>query len=202
MDVLTDSFRAALDGEPSVVALLDAAGLVRYLNRAWTASAERDRAPASCRAERVLGRRYLDFIAGELRQHFAAALRRSIALGPGFRSVWMHGECNTPELSRLLTTRISTLWRERDVDGHLIHNEVDVLGPLEARYRPTDLPVDRLRDEHGLVVQCGCCRRVQLPASDRWVMHLDLLASPAPGTSHGLCGLCLETYYPDPGDRD
>jgi hypothetical protein len=190
-------FCAALDREVSVAVVLDGEGIICYLNRAWSVSAERDGAPPACRAELLLGRRYLDFVSGELRPHLAQGFERAARLGPGVRSVWLHGECNTPHLFRRLLTRISSLWQpgEDTPAGYLVHNGVLSAGPLSERYTLVERPVDAWRDGSGMIVLCGCCRRVRDPASSDWAMSVELLERHVDGTSHGLCELCLDTYY-------
>jgi hypothetical protein len=114
--------------------------------------------------------------------------------------VWLHSECNTPELFRLLTTRISALWTEAEdrLIGYLLHSDLRVMGSLSDRYPLVEPSVDSWRDHNGFIVQCGCCRRVRVPGTTRWVMCLALIERTERDTSHGLCELCLETYYAEP----
>ncbi len=194
---LSAGFASALDFETNVVVVLDAQGIVRFLNRAWTESARRDCAQG-CLPEEVLGRRYLDFVTGDLKPYFAAAFERAGRLGPGLASVWLESECSTPETFRKLTTRISLLRMEgqgkRGV-GYIVHNELRALGPMAERHRLVEASADSLRDAEGILRQCSCCRRVRQPKTGRWAMCVSLLTAPAQLTSHGLCELCLGTYY-------
>ena len=194
-----DSFYAALDREPGIVLVLDAVGIIRFLNRAWSVSLKRDHAPKSCDPGEVLGRPYLDFVAGDLKVKMKQAFERAFALDPT-DSVWVHGECNTAKLYRKLSTRITALEdpATRLRDGFLVHSDLRIAGPLSDRYEPVELDVDAWRDTNGLIVQCGCCRRVREPGTGRWAMGLELIERPVDGTSHGLCDLCLETFYGEP----
>lgn len=195
----SDTLHAALDQEAHVVMLVENDGTISFLNREWTLSAHRDSAPGGCDPKAVLGRPYLDFVAGAIRPHVAEAFNRAAALSPGFDSVWLHGECNTSTLRRLLTTRISPLWEqggEGNAAGLLVHHQLRVVGALDAHYALVEHAIDALRDDRQLIVQCGCCRRVREPQSGRWSMCVALLQVSAKDTSHGLCELCVETYYP------
>lgn len=187
----------ALDQETNNVLLLDGGKVICFLNRAWTESAEREHLPATCRAEALLGRRFLDFVAGGLKPYLAQAFERAATMGPGIHSVWLHGECNTPQLFRRLTTRISPIWdpRQAEPTAYLIHNDVRRVGALSDRYVLAEIPIDTWVQNDGLIVQCGCCRRVRNPKTSEWAMSIELLEHPVEHTSHGLCELCLETYY-------
>jgi hypothetical protein len=189
-------FSRALDQEPNNVLLLDGRKVIRFLNRAWTDSVERDHL-AACRATALLGRPFLDFVAGPLRPYLAKAFERAAAMGPGIKSIWIHGECNTPQYFRRLTTRISPLWDPGQTvpTGYLVHSDVRRVGALSERYVLAELPVETWIQGDGFILQCGCCRRVRNPTTGEWAMSLELLERPVEKTSHGLCELCLETYY-------
>ena len=194
---LSADFARALDFETDVVVVLDAQGIIRFLNRAWTETAQRDRAQG-CFPDEVLGRRYLDFVTGDLKPHLEAAFERARSQGPGLASVWLESECNTPETFRKLTTRISLLRTEgleKGGVGYVVHNEVRAFGPMAERQHLVEASAESLRDARGLIRQCSCCRRVHQPKTGRWAMCVALLTTPAEQTSHGLCELCVGTYY-------
>lgn len=196
---LSTAFCEALDREANLVVLLDATGVIRHLNRAWDESFARDQAPVACRKEAVIGRAFLDFVVGDLKPLIARDLERAALLSNG-RSVFLTGECNTPLLHRSLSTRIAPLWLagESERVGLMIQSEMVVRGALENRHRAVARVVESWRDDNGCIVQCGSCRRVRDPSTRTWSMCLELMRNPAEFTSHGICELCLETYYPEP----
>lgn len=183
--------------EPSIVVLLDRLGTITRLNPAWDVGAE---GHVGCEAKAVIGRRYLDFVAGKLNPIVTRAFAQAAALGPGLGSVWLHGECSTPDWFRLITTRITGLWSADPAapSGYLVHHELRLEGTLAERFLLVERPTDAWRHANGLVVQCGCCRRVREPGTGRWEMSVALLERQADGTSHGLCDLCVESYYGEP----
>ncbi len=188
----------AMDADSGVVVLLSLELVILRLNRQWDIQAARDGASAGIAPEQMLGRQYLDFVVGPQREQLEQAFREAAALPRWTDSIWLHGECNTPMLRRLLTTRISPLWtgEVRPLRGYLVHHELRVTGALGSHYPLTVVNPDDLREPDGRLVQCSCCRRVREPHSGRWVMSVALLERSDPRTSHGLCALCLETYYP------
>ena len=200
-DELSEPLRTALNEEPNVILLLRLDGTIAFLNREWTRTNERDGDPPSSRAEAVLGRSYLDFVMGPMRSTVAEAFERAAALESGFGSIWLHGECNTVKECRVMTTRISML-RPSGPDGQptgfLVHHSLRIVGALGDRYTLVEPDLEAWRDAAGLILQCSCCRRVRDPATVQWVMCVELLEQSADGTSHGLCEVCLETYYAEP----
>jgi len=197
---LSANFREALDRESGIVAVLDHDGTIGYLNGAWDETAKRDLVPASCLSGAVLGRRYLDFCVGELKPHLARAFEQSALTEARNHSVFVHGECNTPTHYRKLTTRISALWTKgrKTSSGYIVQNEVVIAGQLSAQYPLVEHPLEAWRDAHGIIVQCACCRRVRSQKTALWEMSVPLLVHSAERTSHGLCDLCIESYYAAP----
>ena len=195
------AFREALDRDPGLVLLIDSIGVIRHVNHAWDQSAARDQLPIECRGGAVVGRVFLDFVLGELKPYVARAFERAAGLSNG-RSCFLLGECNTPALFRTLTTRIAPLWvpGEPNRTGFMVHSDVVVQGALEDRHRVVTRAAESWRDPNGCIVQCGSCRRVRDPITREWAMCLELLDPTAEGISHGICDLCLETYYAEPQD--
>lgn len=75
---------------------------------------------------------------------------------------------------------------------------------VEERARDADPIVvpadpDRYREGHGSIMQCAHCRRTRRPDRSGWDWVGAWVETPPPNTSHGLCEICLEIYYPDPG---
>lgn len=149
----------------------------------------------------LVGRSYLEVARGEMGRRLGEAFAVLARRGPGPASIWLHSECNTSTQVQKLTTRLTSLWlsgSSSEPSGYLVQHSVRVEGPLAARYQLTEADPEGYRDFQGLIVQCSCCRRVAEPMTGRWVMNLALLEHAVPGISHGLCALCLETYYAEP----
>lgn len=191
------TFEDAFDAEAAVVVLLDPERRIRAVNRAWSIHAERDGAPATCSASSVLGRDYLDFIAGELRARFVAAFEKAAA--DEAASVLIHSECNTPQLFRALTTRIFKLTRVNGDGrpGFLVQNDLRVVGPLSEHHSLLEADAEQWRDARGVLNQCGSCRRLRHPDRADWSMVLQAIEQRLARVSHGLCPLCFETCYGD-----
>lgn len=64
------------------------------------------------------------------------------------------------------------------------------LPPLSSMYQ----------DGKGLVVMCSHCRRTRRAAQvpEQWDWVPEYVAMPAANTSHSLCPVCLDYYYPVP----
>ncbi len=181
---------------------LDADGIIRYVNPAWSRHADEANAPESCRLEAVLHRRYLDFVVGALRPSLEVAIANLLrGGGPSRPEMFIHSECNTPQWFRRLTTHLTQIGPAAgtaSAQGLLLRHFLRVEGPLERRYELTDSPAEELQDANGVLTQCSCCRRVKVPGTEQWKMSLALFEPSPRMTSHGLCRSCLEAYYPEP----
>jgi hypothetical protein len=119
----------------------------------------------------VLGRRYLDFVVGDLKSHLSAAFECASHATARRRSVWIFSECNTPHLFRPLATRISALCSKRKSPS----GEAVNASTLDERYQLVMRREDDWRDVRGLIVQCSCCRRVKNPHTALSEMSVELL---------------------------
>lgn len=186
----------ALDQEEGVALVLDREGVIRFTNAAWEIHAHRDGAP-DMTPHRVIGRPYLDFVFGALQSH----VRRCLSVATernDLRGVDLHSECSTPDTLRLLSTHFAPL-RAPDgtLSGVVVRHSLRAAGPLAARYVISEAAPESFRDDHGIITQCGCCRRVREPLEGGWKVCLPLLKKPRSDLSHGLCESCLELYYSD-----
>lgn len=201
---LTPALQTTLDADPNVCVALDADGFIQYVNPAWTRHADEANASPSCRLEAVLHRRYVDFVVGPLRPSLEAAIANVMRGGNGAPSrpeTFIHSECNTPQWLRHLTThltRIGPAEGTASAPGLLLRHFLRIEGPLERQYELTDAPAERFQDANGLLLQCSCCRRAKVPGTEQWKMSLALFEPSPLRISHGLCGSCLEAYYPEP----
>jgi hypothetical protein len=181
--------------------LLDAEGVVLYVNDAWDHLAAEASGRARASSSGVVGTRWLDGIQGEDPRRVHAvllhrAMRRS-GNGPG-GAVLHTSESNDAEHARLVATRIEAI---ASPGGGLaavavIHRTVRDL-PLAEVYPPVDGDGTTHRAADGTWEQCGCCRRTLRPdGSGEWDFVKALVAAPAPATRFVYCPLCLELHCP------
>lgn len=186
--------RYSLDQEPDLCVVLDGEGCIQFVNTAWRAESERMRSPA-VDAERVLGLRYVDGVAGEIRHRIQQCLDEVLA-GRASYGVTLHSECNTASQLRHLSSYFSPLRDPQEqIAGVIVRHQIRVEGALGDRYEVVEAAPDELRDARGLLTQCSCCRRVRDGRDGKWRVVVALMERPVPNTSHGYCETCLSTYY-------
>jgi hypothetical protein len=81
-------------------------------------------------------------------------------------------------------------------DGLLVAHS---LSQETSHTQPSSPPIESLyRDDQGVLCQCGHCRRVRRAGHDsaQWDWVPDYVAQPPADTSHGLCPLCTQYYFP------
>lgn len=191
----------ALNLEEDVAVIVDAEGVIRFVNDAWASHAASDGA-AVLTADVVLGRPYLSFIQGPLRAELARCLEGAVA-DRHRTGITLHSECNTPSTFRRLSTHFSAVRTpEGELLGVVIRQSLRAEGPLSERHEIADRAPETYRNDSGLIVQCSCCRRVREPDTDRWTLCLPLLNAAGISMSHGLCASCLEVYFSEGDDGD
>lgn len=163
-----------------------------YVNPAWFRFArENDGEPAITRRFGI-GTFILDAIGDELRPFYEQALRRCST-----REVpWEHEyECSSPYIYRRFHMTVYTLEKGRgllEVHSAVMQRPHD---PLERP--PKDPSLVLYYDEYGQVLQCAHCRRVRaIGDKERWDWVPEWVANPPAKTSHGLCYICADYYYP------
>jgi hypothetical protein len=185
----------SLDSESGVSLVLDAQGIIRFLNSAWTTHAQIDDADWLT-PEFVLHKSYLSFVDGPLREVIAEIISRALQRqGP---PLLLEGECNTPEFFRLLTSTFSAIADEKGaVVACVVRHSVRVGGPLGDRYVLSERPPEAFRNPStGFIIQCSYCRRLRDPQTGSWEMSSEAVRRTPEMTSHGLCDPCGETYFP------
>lgn len=182
---------AELDADKASICAVDDALRIRFVNRAWEAFAlEND--PHGAPESRSVGASMLDAISEELRPFYAALFARA-RTEAGLVS--HEYECSTPARYRRYQMRILPCRSDLLLVVHsLLVDEAHEPGhaPLEARYRA----------EHGFVVMCGHCRRTRradaasAAGTDGWEWVPAYVQQIPPNTSHGLCSVCVQYYFP------
>ncbi|GFE61750.1 hypothetical protein [Geobacter sp. AOG2] len=172
-----------------------------YFNEAWVRFARDNGGSPSLMSSECLGLSVLDVTPEDLRPFYRELFTRamaSVTYRP--RSISHEYECSSPEKYRRFAMN---LYRLEGGQGLLIVNALLVEMPHEARGTVPVVPAadaDAYLDHHALVIQCAACRRIkhqQHPG--RWDWIPAWVRQPPERTSHGLCELCLNYYYPAKG---
>ena len=185
--VLAPFALATIEAEPSTVYALTSDLRISYVNPAWTEFARSNRAQWAGE-EWGPGRPVLDAVPLVLRPFYDSLFARALDK----REVVTHEyDCSSPDEERLFQMRVHPC----DSGGLLV-----VHSPLRVapRERPTTPGPDALyRSAEGRITLCSHCRRVRrVDEHSSWDWVPRLVEGPQSGTSHGLCRVCAEYYYP------
>jgi hypothetical protein len=82
--------------------------------------------------------------------------------------------------------------------GYVVVNALMVERPHDSSLRPAQVAdCSRYIGDRGVIVQCAHCRLVQQAASPmRWDWVPEWVEAAPAGTSHGLCHVCFDYFYP------
>ncbi|MFO0582067.1 MAG: hypothetical protein U0229_07345 [Anaeromyxobacter sp.] len=181
--------------------LLDADGVVLFVNEAWDRFASVNGGGTHAGSAGLVGTRWLDGIQGEdPRRVHAVLLHRAMRRegnGPG-GAVIHTSEANDGVTARLVATRLEAILSPAGalVAVAVVHRTVREL-PLAEVYPPLDADGDAYRCPGGGIEQCTCCRRTVRPdGSGEWDYVLSLAAVPPRSTRFVYCPLCLELHCP------
>ncbi|WP_309668832.1 hypothetical protein [Gemmatimonas sp.] len=170
-----------------------------YVNPAWVAFANGNCGQPSIDQKWGLGSHYLDAIAEPLRPFYVGLLDSSPDPQQSRAPVSHVYECSNAELYRTFSMQVYAL-PERA--GVIVVNSLVV----ETHHDPAERPpmgADRsvYVDARGVIIQCSHCRLVQRAAdATQWDWVPAWVARSPNETSHGLCAVCFEYYYPDVAD--
>jgi len=189
--------REALDAHPGSVFGLSSDRRIAYVNAAWSRFAEENEGQPGIQHAWDLGASYLDAVAEPLRSFYEDLLRRAVEAG----AASMHPaacdyECSSAETFRMYHMDVYALHGGR---GYLLVNSLVVEEPHDpAKRAPHDPDRDAYTDPDGLIHQCSHCRRVEnLRVQDRWDWVPDWVDEPPEETSHTVCTVCFEYFYPE-----
>ncbi len=167
-----------------------------YANHHWLQfAADNEGSDALCQADKILNRSVLDSMAGSMRDFYAQLFERVLSDATPRTHEY---DCSSPHVLRAFHMNLLPLpIKAPDVQGLLIVNSRSV-GPWK---QPRENPVHRPCDEHYLaddqVVMCSNCQRTRrVDNPDQWDWVPSYRQSPPAATSHGLCAICLDYYYP------
>jgi hypothetical protein len=106
-------------------------------------------------------------------------------------------ECSSPQHYRRFTLSLYPL---RAAKGLLLGHSLRVERPWGSEARKSAAGSAYVGQD-GMVRQCANCRRIQVAGEEQqWHYVPEWIRSSPPKTSHGLCLICLDYYYP--GSRE
>lgn len=177
---------AALEAEPCSAYVLAPDLSLSYVNKAWSAFARSNGAPALADAWRTLGpiQRLVD--RADLQAFFTARLRGALTRD----REWSHTyECSSPYACRTFHQR-ATAGPGRQ--GIVVVHSLVAESPRDSH--ATDVLKLEFTDDRGLIVRCAACGRTARPGQrDAWEWAPGLDAQP--NISTGICSICSVQEY-------
>lgn len=172
-----------------------------YLNPAWFRFAAENTGEPAISTYWNLGASVMEAIAEDLRPFYQNLFEQCLQPKEGLRPLQHEYECSSGSLYRRFQLSVYPL---RNHQGLLIVNALVVErlhDPTEREPRAADK--SSYADQHGLIHQCCHCRRVQnQKIKNRWDWVPQWVDHVPRETSHTLCPLCLDYYYPEDEDED
>jgi len=179
---------AAVEDDPATICGLDASLRITHVNRAWRQFA-RDNGGEWDVAPWTLGVEVMSAVPLILRPFYEGLFERARTSDAPVEHSY---ECSSATVMRHFRMRIFPCVGGVLLVAHSLLNAA----PHEGIASPAIAAL--YRDARGFVHQCAHCRRVRRGASDTrpWDWVPDYVARPVPNTSHGLCPLCEQFYFP------
>lgn len=185
-----------LDRHPDTVCGLWPDTRLAYVNPAWERFAEENGGQPGIRERWDLGARYLDAVPESLRPFYEDLLKEAPERGETLRPLTHEYECSSAESYRKYHMQVYALPNR---EGYVIVNSSVVEQPHDAKERPAYSPeADVYADVDGTIRQCAHCRRVQrTEGTDAWDWIPAWVERCPESTSHVLCPICFDYYYPE-----
>ncbi len=184
-----------LESHPASIFGLFADGAIAYINPAWIRFARENGGFVTGPSNAWLGQRYLDVIAEPLRPFYAQLFTLAPDAGSGLQPVSHVYECSTPAVFRQFAMKVYGLAKG---DGFVVINTLVATRPHDHPTRVPHLPDRALYESvDGIISQCAHCRLIRRADGSRWDWVPAWIEQIPSGTSHGVCEVCLEYYYPD-----
>jgi len=189
---------AQIESQSDVVYGLTADFRLAYFNSSWFAFAEANDGEPAISTQWGLGRLVIDALPSPLRKFYRELYAAALAHKPATHPLHHQYVCPSPTTHRDFAM---TLYPLQGGQGILVVNSLREEHLVEG---PTVESADRenspYRTPQGTVTQCCHCRKIQNQRSPkRWDWISAWVKQSPPNTSHGLCNLCLDYYYPEEG---
>ena len=176
-----------------------------YLSPSWFVFAEQNGGAAEIELHWQLGRQYFDAIPPVLHDFYRKLFESAQVPGKSLNPVSHVYECSSPDTFRKFNMQVYAL---PEKCGYIVVNSCVVEVPHDGHSYivPADSSLltgrksltNEYVDEFGFLRQCCHCRRIKnLQSAGYWDWIPDLVASPSLETSHTICPICYDYYYPD-----
>ncbi len=184
-----------LESHPASICGLLPDGEIAYVNPAWVQFARENGASTDDATFAWLGQRYLSVIAEPLRPFYA----QLFALVPDVHAATQPTshvyECSTATTFREFAMKVYALAHDA---GFVVINTLVASRPHDLSVRVSHPPNPALyTSADGIIVQCAHCRLIRRADQSGWDWVPAWIERIPGGTSHGVCEVCLEYYYPD-----
>lgn len=167
-----------------------------YVNPAWASFSQLNGGEPELASHWPLGRCVLEAIPPVLEDFYRSLFQNAASSAAmGLRPPAHVYECSSPEVYRRFAMNI---YRLAEGEGLLVVNSLLVERPHDRRERQI-CAADHVAYVHedGCVRQCSHCRRIEnVSVPNRWDWVPEWVEKSPPETSHTLCPLCLDYYYP------
>jgi hypothetical protein len=177
-----------LERDPATICGLDADLRIAYVNPAWLAFG-RDNGFTWGHEPWTLGVELLSAVPPDLRPFYERLFDHARkSTGPVEHSY----ECSSPTVFRRYRMQVFRCDAGALLVAHSLLQETSHAEPsspgIESIYR----------DAQGVLCQCSHCRRVRRAGAtcEQWDWVPDFVAHVPANTSHGLCPLCSQYYFP------
>ncbi len=184
-----------LESHPASICGLLSDGEIAYVNPAWVQFALENGAPTGAGTVAWTGQRYLDVIAVPLRPFYATLFSRAHDADSASRPASHMYECSSATTFRQFAMKVYALANDA---GYVVINTLVASRPHDSTARVPQSPNRLLYAlEDGVIMQCAHCRLIRRTDRSRWDWVPAWVEQSPRGTSHGVCEVCLDYYYPD-----
>ena len=161
-----------------------------YMNPAWFRFARDNGASPAFFNRWREGASIMDAVPQVLREFYQALFQRAIAERHRRTPIQFAYECSSRDWFRLFVMSLYPVEPTGELlvvnAPRIIHDHAAVLSRSQA-----------YEDANGLVTQCAHCRCVRAPQDpERWDWIPEWVENFPANTSHGLCPICFDYYYP------
>lgn len=188
--------RQALDENPGTVYGVWADFSLAYANAEWFRfAAENGGQALADSAGSSLGRVIMDAVPAELQPYYRYLYALANVRDPRVSAPLCHEyDCSSSELYRRFAMHIYTL---DGFKGYLVVNSLLVERPHEPGIAVQAPREEAYREDSGFFCQCSHCRRFRRHgAPEHWDWIPAWVERQPAKTSHGLCRVCFDYYYP------
>jgi hypothetical protein len=169
-----------------------------YLSPSWFSFARENGGEPLISTRWGLGRSIFEAIPKALDRFYRELLTTALRAPAGPRPVVHEYECSSAAVYRRFAMHLLPL---KEQAGLLVVNSLRMESPHHATGRTSwDADAARYADEFGTVHQCAHCRRIRVVGTEHeWHWVPAWVDRPPVATSHDVCGICLDYYYPPGG---